>query len=364
MTMISGKHIAVVSNEGWGDVWYSKHNYAYELAKNNRVIFIDPTPRWEPMNLLRSSFDLEAVSDTLSVLRYKNRLPALTHRLFKWNNTLVSRAIRKKLADQGERIDLFLTFDPARLFDPASLGATSSVFIAVDDYFLSLPGERHLYDNVDRIVTISETISNRFRALQKPLLTISHGISSEEFDAEPIAIGREGYGLYIGTLDKRVDAALLRKLVTGNPETPFVFVGKQAFTDAPGLERLFRPGQHTNVHYLGVKPFKALKSYIAGARFCLAPMDVQIPGNDLSHHKIFQYLALGKPVFSTVFKEYAPIQRLLYMSNDGDALARQLHDFLRTGEPAAFMEERIAFARTRTYEVILSRIGAFLDHNA
>lgn len=39
---LKGKRIVTASNEGWGDVWFSKHNYAYELSKHNEVLFVDP----------------------------------------------------------------------------------------------------------------------------------------------------------------------------------------------------------------------------------------------------------------------------------------------------------------------------------
>ena len=49
--MIKGKNIIIVSNEPWGDIWYSKHHYAYELNKTNQVLFIDPPRKWSFWNL-------------------------------------------------------------------------------------------------------------------------------------------------------------------------------------------------------------------------------------------------------------------------------------------------------------------------
>ena len=43
--------ILVVSNEPWGEVWFSKHNYAFELSRKNRVLFVDPPKRWRPANV-------------------------------------------------------------------------------------------------------------------------------------------------------------------------------------------------------------------------------------------------------------------------------------------------------------------------
>lgn len=356
-----GKNILVTSNEEWGDVWYSKHNYAYELSKQNNVLFIDPPSRWEPANIVGTRIDVRTITNSLRVLRYTNVIPALTGATYAFNNTLVSKAIHRYLHREGWSVDLFISFDPSRLYDPSLLKVGTSLFIAVDDYDLTMRGERSLYMNVDRIVTISEQFNRTFAPFNKPILTIGHGISSEEFSAPALDLPFSGFGLYIGTIDTRVELGTIRRMVEQHPEVPFVFIGRFTLHGVPEAEELFISGSFKNLHYLGVKPFKELKSYIAASLFCLAPMDVSRPGNDISHHKIFQYLALGKPVFSTEFKEYRPIADLLYMRNDRSELLLALTDFLRSGETGDLQERRITFARSRTYGSIFQKIGSFLQ---
>lgn len=361
---LSGKNIIIISNEGWGDIWFSKHNYAYELSKCNNVIFIDPPARWSPMALFRSRMGYTKISPTLHVLRYSNRIPALNDRLFELNNRMVSTAIRRRLKKDHWPIDLFLSFDPARLYEPTLLGAATSLFIAVDAYDGSIRGERYIFERVDRIVTISEKISKNFERFGKPLLTISHGISSEEFDAPDTPIPYSDFGLYVGTLDKRVDIGLMKAITEAHPDIPFLLIGRFALPSVEEAQLLIQGGRHGNVHYLGVLPFKELKAYIAASRFCIAPMDFAWPGNDISHHKIFQYLAFGKPVFCNVFTEYVPIEQLLYMRNDRHALLTDLAKFLEAGEPVTLTQDRIDHARTKTYEAIFQKIEKFMDTTA
>jgi hypothetical protein len=358
---LSGKNIIIVSNEGWGDIWFSKHNYAYELSKRNNVLFIDPPGRWSPMDLVRSRIGYTTISPSLRVLRYTNRTPALNDRLFELNNTLVSNDIRNRLKKDGWPVDLFISFDPARLYEPTLLGAGTSLFIAVDAYDGRIRGERYIFDRVDRIVTISEQISKDLERYKKPLLTISHAISSEEFEAPVQPMPQRDFGLYVGTLDKRVDIGMLKKITEAHPEVPFLLIGRFALPGVEEAERLIRGGRHGNVHYLGVLPFKELKAYIAASRFCIAPMDFDWPGNDISHHKIFQYLAFGKPVFCNVFTEYIPIAHLLYMRNDQQGSLADLAHFLANGESMSLVNDRIEHARTKTYEVIFRRIEEFMD---
>lgn len=357
---LSGKNILIVSNEAWGDVWFSKHNYAHELSRNNRVVFVDPPGPWKPRNLLGCSPSLSPVSGTLSILRYRNRLPVLNKWFYQLNERLVAHRIRSFLRTNGLAPETLITFDPTRFTTPKRLRPELSLFLCVDKYNFAFHGERDLCRNVDAIITISTHLSVRYEHFHKPLLTIGHSISSDEFSATPPTNVPEGYGLYVGTIDSRVDHAHVVAMLERFPDVPFLFVGRLALKDDDPARSIYLPGRFPNMHFIGVKPFKELKSYIAGSRFCLAPMDLRFPGNDISHHKTFQYLALGKPVFSTVFSEYVPIGHLMYMENDPGRSLDGLQRFLAHGEPPAIAEERIAYARTMTYERSFERIEGFL----
>ncbi len=354
------KNILIISNEAWGSVWFSKHNYAYELSRNNHVFFLDPPGPWSPLNLLGSVPKATPIRENLSVLRYRNRLPVLNKWFYRLNERLVARSIERFLRHSGSPTQVFITFDPTRFTTPQRFHPDVSLFLCVDKYSFGFHGERDLCRNVDAIITISEHLTVRYEHFYKPLLTIGHSISSDEFSATPAAHLPEGYGLYVGTIDGRVDHAHVQALLERFPTVPFLFIGRLALKDDDPNRTIYLPGRYANMHYLGVKPFKELKSFIAGARFCLAPMDLRWPGNDISHHKTFQYLALGKPVFSTVFSEYIPISPLMYMDNDPSRALELLGTFLEKGEPERLAEERIAHARAMTYERTFERIENFL----
>ncbi len=355
------KNILIISNEAWGDVWFSKHNYAYELARNNRVTFVDPPGPWRPWNLLSPAPKITHVMGDLYVLRYRNRLPVLNKWFYRLNERLIARSIERCLKRHGSPTDALITFDPTRFTTPQRLHPGVSIFLCVDKYTFGFHGERDLCHNVDAIITISEHLSVRYKHFHKPLLTIGHAISRDEFQADPPTDLPPGYGLYVGTIDARVDHAHVREMLERFPQIPFVFVGRLALKEDDPERATYLPGRYANMRHLGVKPFKELKAFIAGSRFCLAPMDLRFPGNDISHHKTFQYLALGKPVFSTVFSEYLPIRELMYMENDRSRALGLLRDFLEKGEPEHLAGQRVAHARSMTYDQTFERIERFLE---
>ena len=355
------KTILIISNEPWGLVWLSKHNYAYELSRNNRVIFVDPPKPWSLINLLRPTVSLTAISPTLSILRYGNRLPVLNKLLYHLNERWVATGIHRFLRRNGIVVEMFITFDPTRLSVPQRFKPDTALFLSVDNYTFTFYGERDLCRNVDAIITVSEQLTARYKDFHKPTLTIGHSISTEEFHGEPPSRMPQGYGLYVGAIDHRVDHKRVEAMLVRFPNVPFVFIGQLSIPEKSPARSIYLPGRYPNMHFLGVKPFKELKSYIAGSRFCLAPRDVRSLSNTISQHKTFQYLALGKPLFSTVFTEYLPIGQLMYMENDAEKSLDQLEHFLSEGEPAHLAQERIDYARTMTYERTFERIEGFLN---
>lgn len=360
---LEGLKILITSNEPWGDVWYSKHNYAYELSRRNQVVFVDAPPRWAPKALLGPDLDMREISPGLHVLSYRNRLPALTQALYQRNNRLVSHAIRSALAKHGLLPDLMLAFDPFRLYDPRLLGAEHAVFMAFDDHSLATFGERHIYANMDAFVTISQAFNKRYEPFGKAVHTISHAISSEEFNAVPHEGGMRGHGLFVGNIDARIDLAAVRTMATRFPSTQFMYMGPYRLSGIKEADALFKDRELPNIMLHPPVPFKEMGRYIADAAFCLAPLNTADPRNAVSHHKIFHYMALGKPIFGPVFSEYLPVGHLLYMRNDLHELLSEMKRFLEDGENPGLAAERIRFARTRTYEHVLADLGTFLGQH-
>lgn len=355
---LANKNILIISNEPWGDVWFSKQNYAYELSKKNRVFFVDPTSRWKLTNLFNSGVSIKKVSETLYVLSYRNFLPAINLPVFRFNNFIVSRRIKERLRREKATSSILWTFDPMRLYDPAALGASYSIFHCVDKYFQGHMGERLLYSRINTVLCVSRSFLDDYRSFTDSVHYIPHGISSEDFNYgdRPADLPPGDYGLYVGTIDHRLDFDLIEKMVLRFSEMPFVFVGRNNIPAGNAAARLFRDNAYGNVYAIGTRHFKQLKHYIAHAAFCIAPMNRTVEGNDISHHKIFQYMALGKPVFSGIFSEYTSFSDLLYMDNDQENLIDRMEAFLKHGEDDSLPSKRSAYVRQFTFEELLKKI--------
>jgi hypothetical protein len=358
----NNKNILIISNEPWGDVWYSKHNYAFELSKRNKIFFINPAPGWNLFSIFKA-ISKSKIDANLYVVNYWNFLPSANNFLFKLNNRIVSFRLKKYLQKEKFENFIFWTFDPYRLYSPKQIGASKSIFHVVDNYQFNHRGEIETSENCDYIICVSDQISKNYLPFQKRILTLPHAISIDEFrvDYQPIDVPAS-YGLYVGNIDKRIDYEQLEKIILSIKEIDFVFVGKLSFdTQNVAANRIFTEKKYNNVKHLGVKKFKDLKNYIAHSTFCFAIMDDKFHGNRIAHHKIFQYLAFGKPVFSSVFSDYTKIKNYLYMEDGIGLMIHNIQKFIQHGEDEALKKERIAIAKEHTFDAAIKKIDEFIN---
>ncbi|MFK5948484.1 MAG: hypothetical protein QM500_06910 [Methylococcales bacterium] len=236
MFSLKNKTILIISNEPWCDIWYSKHNWAYELSKNNNVYFINPSSRWSGGIHFNPKIEVEKISETLSVISYTNVLPYTRFSLFRFFNE--KRIVKKmlpffKVANTSELV--FWTFDPFRFTKPTLFKASKSIYFVTDKFQTKLEGA--LISHVDYIISVSSSLTNEFKS--KKVLNLTHGISSDEFnDTDDIDL--DNFILYVGNIDHRINYVLLKKLLTNFPKEQFLFIGKVNFnTNTLDIANLF-----------------------------------------------------------------------------------------------------------------------------
>jgi hypothetical protein len=363
---LENQTILITSNEPWGDVWFSKHNWANELSKGNQVYFLNSPGNWKASNLLKK-IKVEAISSSLNVITIQNLFPSKFIIFKELNNFILSKRIKLYFDKKNQRIILW-SFTPLILFRPKLLNCLISIFHIVDLHWSSFYGTSILSKRANMLIFVSNHILNEYKNVETPKLVISHGISPDEFELDDITLNQVkletssfgNFGLFIGTIDERLDFIFLEKLISAFPNTNFVFIGPIKIHNNHKHSKLFT-GHHKNIKFIGLKPFKILKYYIKCSSFCISPMDLNHPGNDISHHKTIPYLAQGKPIFSPIFKSYLEDQSLMYMDNKHENLIEKLKFFLKNGETNLICEERIKFAKKHSYLNMITTIEEFIN---
>ncbi len=158
---------------------------------------------------------------------------------------------------------------------------------------------------------------------------------------------------YIGSLNERIDAALLENVARRRPGWTFVLLGP--------LQRSYTgQKQLANIHYLGLKPYRALPAYIAYFDICMMPYKLTEATKKISPVKLLEYFAAGKPVITT------PIPDVLRFHEELVWVARNPDEFISQGE--AILEARrrgrlnvqrlVEVARQRSWEEMSERMAA------
>jgi len=122
-----------------------------------------------------------------------------------------------------------------------------------------------------------------------------HFASARFYTADPAdqhAIPHPRIG-YFGVIDERIDLNLIEGIALRKPEWHIVMVGPVAKISPDSLPKL------PNIHYLGLKAYRELPSYISGWDIAMLPFAHNESTRYISPTKTPEYLAAGKPVIST-----------------------------------------------------------------
>lgn len=351
--------VIVISNEEWAGPMYSKHRYAIALSQYRRVFFVDPARQWRPSHLLRWHITEHKVEEGVTLLSYRNTIPLLGGRLGAINDRLVGFRIRQYLKRKGVPRPLFWSFDPSRLLSPKQLGAVHSIYHCADDHTFRREEEKTLTRNCDHVLCIARELMPRFRSLNGSVHHFPHGLS--EGDMRPASgdapwPAAPGYGLYIGNINDRHDFITWEKLFAQNPDVTFVIVGPIHVNDVDG-RRLIHERPYANVLFLPAVPYEQLPRLIAGAGFGFLYLRRDHAANRISSQKVIQFLAQGKPFFTSWLSEYAGIgDQLVHMSDSPDEALALFRRFRSEGDPTTAREARIALAREQVYPNLFRRL--------
>jgi UDP-galactopyranose mutase len=192
------------------------------------------------------------------------------------------------------------------------LGEALAVYHCIDDftavrYPLTGPTtiaemEAELCRRVDLVLTRTAELAAAKRAFNPATHYLPGGVEPALFDpareyALPPALAqvpppRAGF---LGTLDDRIDTALLAAAAQALPEVSFVLVGprKGHLIDLKALEA--RP----NIHFAPACPHDQAPATMVAFDVCLIPYRVNRYTQGLSPLKLYEYLAMGKPVVAT-----------------------------------------------------------------
>lgn len=161
--------------------------------------------------------------------------------------------------------------------------------------------EVELFSRADVVFTGGQSLYNAKRSQHNNIYCFPSSIDRKHFeqarhplpepgDQHEIPHPRLGF---FGVLDERLDIQLLAGIAAARPEWHLVLLGPIVKIDPDQLPK------NANIHYLGMKSYQELPTYLAGWDVALLPFALNESTRFISPTKTPEYLAGGREVVST-----------------------------------------------------------------
>lgn len=335
--------LVCLSHLRWDFVYQRPQHLMSRFARDRRVFFFEePVP----------SADIEGparleVTERPGGIRVA--VPQLPHDLSPEETEAAQRGLlHGLLADHGITEYILWYYTPMALGFSEGLTPSAVIYDCMDELSLFrgappalVEREAQLLQRADLVFTGGQSLYEAKRERHPDVHAFPSSIEVEHFgrarrkaSGEPdpgdqAAIPRPRLG-YFGVIDERIDLDLLAAVAEARPDWQIVMVGPVVKIDPATLPR--RP----SLHYLGMKPYAELPSYLAGWDAALMPFACNESTRFISPTKTPEYLAGGRPVVSTpirdVVRPYGELDLVEIAGEPADFVAAVERALARWGE--------------------------------
>jgi glycosyltransferase involved in cell wall biosynthesis len=164
---------------------------------------------------------------------------------------------------------------------------------------------------------------------------------------------------YVGGIWRPLDFGLLEYLASSQPWWSFVLIG-------PSRAVPRRVTSRANVHFLGVKPYEEVPSYLQGIDVAILPRTCNAHTDAMNPLKLWEYMAAGRPVVSTPLEQARMLEDVVYIADDYEGFRACIHraltrdDAQRTARGVRLAGSHSWIRTTRVAVRALSRVASAL----
>ena len=365
MNFLKGKNILVISPEGWGVSKLSKHHYAIELSKSNKVWFLQPAFAKISASDIQDASPITLIQDGREIPGIR-RLPVFMQ---KWYFKKRVAQLHKKAR---VKFDVVWNFDNSRFYHLDCFSDAFRIHHKMD-YHVNYQNEL-ASKSANLCLGVTSGIIDQMSAYNEHCHFIQHGyVIVPKSDVVLPVTNLKTTAVYVGNLLIRfIHWNWIHTLVETNPDVQFYFIGSYGegnmnpFVDVNALADISALKVKKNVALLGEKSAIEMAAFCEQADILFAAYDAEkYPEITANSHKIMNYIGSGTPVVSNVFQEYFTNDSLLYMARSLEEFL-QIFNRIKTDKLTFYSEELVAqrkhFALKNSYERQVERIDALI-HN-
>ncbi|MFC4211237.1 glycosyltransferase [Pedobacter lithocola] len=349
------KNLLCFSHLRWDFVFQRPQHLMSRFAREMNVFILE-----EPI------FE-DHVSDHLSFDNRNHQLTIITPRLQHGKNQdeekLVMRKLLSEFLGDADMADwIFWYYTPMALQFSDQHAAALTIFDCMDELsaFDFAPKElvlmeKALLKTADVVFTGGYSLHEAKKEHHNNIHVFPSSIDKEHFskarkvETEPADQAQiNGVKLgFIGVIDERFDAELIRAVAEKRPDWQIVLLGpvvKVSFDSLPAGE---------NLHYLGQKNYQDLPAYLSGWDVALIPFAINNSTRFISPTKTPEYLAAGLRVVSTpirdVVKPYG-IEKLVSIASNADEFIEAIEYSLAAKNEVTWKKNVDAFLEDKSWE--------------
>jgi teichuronic acid biosynthesis glycosyltransferase TuaH len=322
----------------WDFIYQRPQCLAERLSSKNDFIYVQPfglrnlkfSDTYRVFKRFQSLFKRQAVKKGLHI-KDLFFIPIIASPVTRLNSFLLRSQITSLLTPETI---IWVTY-PSPLIPGILEGMKygALVYEMMDDYSHIHPKSKEeirrmeawFVEHADLVITTSKALTEKVNKIKKGvrIRSIGNGVDYDFVNNTPKVRPLEFQSMekiigYVGTIYDWIDFDLIDYLADKRPDLHFIFVGPIRAKRLP-LKK--------NIHFIGRIDYGKVPAYCNEFDVCLIPFIRGEFADTINPVKLYEYLALGKPVVSYHMRELERYADIIYLSDDKE-------DFLTNIEKA------------------------------
>jgi glycosyltransferase involved in cell wall biosynthesis len=386
--LLCHKNIVYFGPEKWEGMWRNRHQLMYRFSKNNKVIYVEPKISF---NILRAKIFRDGFYFKEFVKKvFQRRIEKVSHNLYIYHSPFFIPIIGKNPFDKITwwAWKLLLKFKLKRLGFSKSIlwfsrpymhnllnGIKSEfkIYHIVDEY--SSYGkitskkknkikymERELLKKVDMVIVVSKELFDSKSKFNDNTYLIPNGVDFGTYNSvyngvteKPLDVAMLESPIigYSGLISSRLNLDLIEDVAEERPDWSIALVGSVSEKCKAILNELCKK---RNIWYLGLKSHDKVPHYIKAFDVCIIPYRITEETQNLSSLKLYEYMAMGKPIVTSDFKSIDKLKKYVRVAKQKNDFIKYIEDSLNE-KNSDKVSERRSFAADNTWENRIMRIS-------
>jgi glycosyltransferase involved in cell wall biosynthesis len=392
--MLRGEVILCFAPDPWGDIWRNRHRLLGILARENRILYVEPRMAIRPLARKVRSGEVkvrhvfrprvEAVRDNLFVYHDPLHLPrtglrGLGPAIDRARDALLRKTLRR--LQLSSPILWLVRPDSADVL--GKFGEKLVLYQVVDDY-ASYPGvserararlerdELRIADRADLIIVTSERLLEMKRRIHENVVLIRNGVDARTLEEGTLPRGplppelagaRSPILGYIGGITEKLDLGLLEEIAArfrGPSAGTLVLVGPVNVSGGEAAESIARLRAAPNVIFTGRKDAADVPSYLRAFHVSLVPYRAGSQAQAIDPLKLYEYLAFGKPIVSVEIPSVLEFEGLVRIARSREAFLAHVAEAVGERDEA-LAERRRSAARDASWEKRVEALSGAIE---